>query len=47
MLHKVKGDEHACKGPSIYDFHTEGEGSGGCMWMGRGGQLHVDVHRRN
>ena len=29
-----------CKGPSIYDVHTEGEGSGsgGCMWTGEGGQ---------
>ena len=34
----VKMSISSIKGPSIYDAHTEGEGSGsgGRMWMGRG-----------
>src|SRR6218665_1217096 len=40
---------HATRGPSIYDVHTEGEGSGsgGRMWTGGSMQPHVDVHTEN
>ena len=40
LLNFSSGSAATNKGPSIYDVHTEGEGSGsgGRMWTGGGGQ---------